>query len=145
MELDKIENLLQLYFEGETSLEQEAQLQNYFTSDKVAAHLEEYKPLFAAFAVAREGSFNRTLELPEDKPKRYWIPIAASILLCVGLFLTFNKQSASEQDLGTYKDPEVAALKTKQALFMMGNFVNKSTGNLNKLDAFEETTNQILK
>ncbi len=145
MELDRIENLLQLYFEGETSLEQEAQLQNYFTSDKVAPHLEEYKALFAAFAQTRQGGFNRTLELPQDKPKWHWIPIAASIVLCVGLFLTFNDNSNSDHDLGTYKDPEVAALKTKQALFMMGNFVNKSTGNLNKLDAFEETTNQILK
>ena len=145
MELNRIKNLLELYFEGETSLEQEAVLQNYFTSDEVAPELESYKPVFAAFAQVQQDGFTRKIELPQDKPIRYWIPIAASILLCIGLFLTFNQKQESDHDLGTYKDPEVAALKTKQALFMMGNFVNESTGNLNKLEAFEETTNQILK
>lgn len=146
MELNKIKNLLELYFEGETSIEQEAQLQEYFTSDEVAAELKVYKPMFGAFAQRQQGTFNREIELPATtRSKRYWIPVAASILLCIGLFLTFNQKQNSDHDLGTYKDPEVAALKTKQALFMMGNFVNKSTGNLNKLDAFEETTNQILK
>ena len=145
MELNKIEKLLELYFEGATSLEQEAQLQDYFTSDEVAEHLAEYAPLFGAFAQAKEQGFNRNIELPETKRSWRWVPVAASILLCVGLFLTFNQKQGSEHDLGTYKDPEVAALKTKQALFMMGSFVNKGTGQLEKLETFEETANQIKK
>ena len=145
MELNKIEKLLELYFEGATSLEQEAQLQDYFTSDEVAGHLAEYAPLFGAFAQAKEQGFNRNIELPETKRSWRWVPVAASILLCVGLFITFNQKQGSEHDLGTYKDPEVAGLKTKQALFMMGNFVNKGTGQLEKLETFEETANQIKK
>ncbi|MFD2827810.1 hypothetical protein ACFSYG_15125 [Leeuwenhoekiella polynyae] len=145
MDLNKIENLLELYFEGETSLKQEAQLQEYFTSDEVAPHLEEYVPIFGAFAKAKETGFNRTLELPETKRSYKWIPVAASVLLCIGLFLTYNQKQGSENDLGTYKDPEVAALKTKQALFMMGSFMNKGTGQLEKLETFEETANQIVK
>ncbi|MBH12043.1 MAG: hypothetical protein CMF37_03785 [Leeuwenhoekiella sp.] len=145
MELNKIEQLLELYFEGETTLEQEAQLQEYFTSDKVAPHLAEYVPIFGAFAKAKEEGFNRMIVLPETKRSWRWVPVAASIILCVGLFLTFNQKQASEHDLGTYKDPDVAALKTKQALFMMGNFMNKSTGQLDKLDTFEETANEIKK
>ncbi|WP_405326622.1 hypothetical protein [Leeuwenhoekiella sp. LLG6367-2.1] len=145
MELNKIENLLELYFEGTTSLEQEAKLRDYFTSDEVAPHLEEYTPLFTAFAKAKQERFNRKIELPKTKKSWQWIPIAASIMICLGLFLTFNNKRGSDNDLGTYKDPEIAALKTKQALFMMGNFMNKSTAQLDNLDAFEETTNEILK
>ncbi|MDP5044939.1 MAG: hypothetical protein NWQ06_08170 [Leeuwenhoekiella sp.] len=145
MDLNNIENLLERYFEGDTSLEQEAKLREYFTSDEVAPHLEEYVPLFTAFAKAKQERFNRKIELPQTKRSWQWVPIAASILLCVGLFLTFNTKKGTDNDLGTYKDPEVAVLKTKQALFMMGNFMNKSTSQLNKLDTFEETTNEILK
>lgn len=145
MDLNKIENLLELYFEGETSLKQEEQLQKYFTSDEVAPHLAEYIPIFGAFAKAKETGFNRALELPETKRSYKWIPVAASILLCIGLFLTYNQKQGSANDLGTYKDPEVAALKTKQALFMMGSFMNKGTGQLEKLETFEETANQIVK
>ena len=145
MALNKIEILLERYFEGDTSLEQEAQLRDYFTSDEVVSHLEEYRPLFTAFAEAKKERFNRKIELPKEKRNIQWIPIAAGILLCIGLFLTFNKNKGSEHDLGTYKDPDVAVMKTKQALFMMGNFMNKGTSQLNNLDTFEETTNEILK
>lgn len=144
MELSKIEQLLEAYFEGETSLEQEKQLRAYFSSMEVAPHLQIYVPMFTAFAEAKEEKFDRVIQLPEERISLRWIPVAASILLCVGLFLTFNDKLGGH-DYGTYEDPEVAALKTKQAFMMMGNFMSQGTSELDAIGEFEKTTEKYLK
>ena len=42
-----IEELLNKYFEGETSCEEERELRHFFTQGIVPKHLKEYSPLFA--------------------------------------------------------------------------------------------------
>lgn len=44
-----IDDLLNRYFEGETSSEEERQIRAFFASDSVPEHLLVYKPLFAYF------------------------------------------------------------------------------------------------
>lgn len=44
-----IEELLNRYFEGETSAAEESELRRFFASGDVPAHLSAYKPLFAYF------------------------------------------------------------------------------------------------
>ncbi|RHJ81801.1 hypothetical protein [Parabacteroides sp. AM08-6] len=44
-----IDELLERYFEGETSAEEEQQLRTFFNSGKVPGHLAAYIPLFAYF------------------------------------------------------------------------------------------------
>ncbi len=43
MELDKIENILEKYFQGETTIAEENELKEYFSSPNVAQHLEQYQ------------------------------------------------------------------------------------------------------
>lgn len=143
----KIEQILELYFEGESSLEQEHMLRAYFTGDDVATHLEKYIPLFSAFAKAKQERYTGEINLPKKKAFFPVFSIAASILVLVGLFLFFNNNNRNNKntnDYGTYKDPEVAALKTKQTLFMMGSFIDQSTSKLNALDEFEKTTDKYI-
>lgn len=144
--IKNIEQLLEAYFEGESTLDQEQQLRKYFSGGGVAPHLEQYIPLFAAFAEARKERYTGEINLPKEK-KLPWLNIAAGILVIVGLFIFFNNNRNSNNnttDYGTYKDPEVAALKTRQALFMMGSFVGQSTSKLNALDEFEKTTDKYI-
>jgi hypothetical protein len=147
MESNKnIEQILELYFEGESSLEQEQKLRAYFTGGLVAPHLEKYIPLFSAFAEAKKERYTGEINLPKKK-RQPWLSIAASILVIVGLFLFFNtnrNNNNSNTDYGTYKDPEVVALKTKQALFMMGSFIDQSTSKLSVLDEFDKTTDKYI-
>lgn len=43
----KIDELLDKYFEGETSCEEERELRRFFTEEEVPEHLQTYRPLFA--------------------------------------------------------------------------------------------------
>ena len=43
----KIDELLDKYFEGETSCEEERELRRFFTEGEVPEHLQTYRPLFA--------------------------------------------------------------------------------------------------
>ena len=44
-----IEELLEKYFEGETTCEEERTLRRYFCSEQVPDHLGVYRPLFFTF------------------------------------------------------------------------------------------------
>ena len=54
--MNNIETLLEQYFEGQTSVEEEATLRQYFSLDSVPEHLEMYRPLFVYF----DGEIKRT-------------------------------------------------------------------------------------
>lgn len=50
-----IEELLNKYFEGETTCEEERQLRQYFAEGMVPEHLEVYRPMFAFFDKEKES------------------------------------------------------------------------------------------
>ena len=49
MELTKIEELLEKYFEGNSNETEEQVLKSYFLQENVAPHLQKYKALFGFF------------------------------------------------------------------------------------------------
>ena len=44
MESDKVEKLLEKYFEATSTAAEEATLKDYFSGDAIAAHLEQLRP-----------------------------------------------------------------------------------------------------
>ena len=100
MELAKIEALLEQYFEGNTTLEQEAQLQEYFTTAKLPEHLEPYKHLFSGFAHMKMQKLDTELELPQAKRRNpIWGYVAAAVigaLLSVGLLVNNGIDGTNE-------------------------------------------------
>lgn len=60
-----IEELLNRYFEGETSAAEEARIRDFFMRGEVPLHLAPYKPLFIYF----EQEIRRAGESPEDRGK----------------------------------------------------------------------------
>ena len=144
MELDRIEQLLEKYFEGETTLAEEKVLKKYFVEGDVAPHLESYTPLFNAFAEAKEEKFTGEINLPKERPLLRWIPLAAGFAIVIGVFFTYNG-SKTQHDYGTYKDPEIAALKAKQTLYMVSSFIDEGTEQLEVLGEFQKTTDKYLK
>ena len=88
-----IETLLNKYFEGETTCEEERRLRRFFAEGLVPEHLEVYRPMFAFF----EAEQKELAEMPElapfekkTKTVRQYLTYslsaaAAAILLLVGI------------------------------------------------------------
>jgi hypothetical protein len=58
MELNKIERLVEKYFDGETSVEEET----YFASTDVASHLMQYKSILSIYLMRLRRSTNKNLQ-----------------------------------------------------------------------------------
>lgn len=146
MELDKIEQLLEKYFDGETSIAEENELQNYFSSSDVARHLEQYKPLFGYFSTAKEQQFERHIPLTAKKRKVAWISVAASVVVLLGAgtfaYLNYNTTIQS-QDLGTYDNPEEAFRETQKALSLLSNNVNVGVESVQYIREYENTKGKV--
>jgi len=148
MALDRIEKLLEKYFEAETSIAEEKELKDYFASSDVAPPLEQYKPIFGYTTQAKQEQFTATIPLKTKKRNNaVWLSVAASVLvlLSVGLF-TFNHYNQQKsEDYGTYNDPEIAFRETQKALAMISESVNKGIGSMSYLNEFEQSKNRIFK
>jgi hypothetical protein len=146
MEFNKMEALLEKYFEGETSIAEENELKNYFSSLNVAPHLEQYKPLFGYFAEAKKENFEKEIPLIPKKQKTAWLSIAASIvvLLGVGTYTYFDGNEVKQnKELGTYDDPKEALEATQKALAMLSNNVNTGVEGMQYIQVYQITKNKV--
>lgn len=145
MESNKVEQLLEAYFEGATTLAQEKQLRMYFTSDQVASHLESYIDMFTAFQKASQETYDIPIHLPKQKkPKYRWVSgVAAVVIVLLGLATQIDTLRGD-----VYKgnvSQEEGILKTKQALGLMGKMFNESTAQLGAVNEFNTTTSNFFK
>ena len=146
MEFNKMEALLEKYFEGETSIAEEKELKDYFSSSNVAPHLEQYRQLFGYFAKAKEGKFKQKVSLNSEKRKVAWLSIAASIvvMLGIGTYAYFNTNTANEsKELGTYDDPKEALEATQKALAMLSNNVNVGIEGVQYIQVYQVTKEKV--
>lgn len=149
MELDKLEILLEKYFEGETSIAEENQLKDYFSSSNVAQHLQQYKPLFGYFFASKQQEFKQELPLNSNnrakKRTTTWLSIAASVvvLLGAGTFTFFNYDTTQKEDLGTFEDPEVAFRETQKALSLLSQNVNVGVESIQYIQEYETAKNKV--
>ena len=87
-----IEELLNKYFEGETTNEEEKELRRFFTQGMVPKHLEIYRPMFAFFEAEVQSVLPETKptiakrKVPFRKHLLYTLSgIAAGIVLIIGI------------------------------------------------------------
>jgi hypothetical protein len=131
-----IEQLLNKYFEGQTSLQEEEFLRNYFQGDNIPAEWKMYQPMFQYFTTCHCGLDPQTHETlttanegiagqaRNDKKIYWWISIAAAacVILFFGLKFTFHTPtnlSASSQmyiDGKKYTNIESIQLEALKAL-----------------------------
>ena len=142
MELDKIEKLLEKYFEATTTVAEEETLKQYFAQENVAAHLKQHAPMFQYFSVAKEERFTQPLSFDTaasvTKSKRFdykWLSIAAVTLLMFGVYFgnEYKKQ----------KEVDYAYQETKKALNLLAENFNRGTEKVAYLNHFEETKQKI--
>ena len=101
MELDRIEKLLEKYFEATTTVEEEETLRHYFSQEKVATHLERYTYMFNYFSNAKEERFTKKVPLAQKgnrsrKNFYRWLSVAAVAVLMVGVYLGKSYQDEQQ-------------------------------------------------
>ncbi|OXG04467.1 hypothetical protein BC749_10883 [Flavobacterium araucananum] len=151
MEFNKIEDILEKYFEGETSIAEEKELKDYFSSPNVAQHLEQYKPIFGYFSEVKEQKSTQEIPLKTQKRNVAWLSIAASVvvLLGVGTYFYVSEKNATpvvaQSELGTYDNPEEALAATQKALALLSNNVNVGIESVQYIKEYEQSKNKIFK
>ncbi|MGB5227005.1 MAG: hypothetical protein WBN55_01990 [Eudoraea sp.] len=135
MELDKIQKLLEKYFEATTTVEEEKQLRDYFSQDSVAPHLEQYAPMFAYFSIAKDERFTKQVPLKPRVSYHKWISIAAVAVMVFGIFFG--------NDYREQREAEFAYSETKKALNLLAQNLERGTEKVAYLNEFEQTKQKI--
>lgn len=149
--------LLHKYWEGNTSLEEEQQLRDYFVSNDVAAEHEVYRSIFNTFedetAMTTDLNFNAFAKLlPPEKVKNHsrvkvlkGLGIAAGFAVLIGLGSMYMGKEKTTTDLGTYEDPKEAYYATVQALQLVSTKFNNGRTNLKPLEEVNIKTDKVFK
>jgi len=132
--MENIERLLEKYWYGETTLEEEKALKRYFASIQNAGHYDGVKAMFDFYEKERNISFDGHLSLPRTRiirmPSFHKVAIAASIVLLAGfLWILSHRSNTATTTTGMakyeVKDPQKAEEITNYALAMLGNNYKK--------------------
>jgi hypothetical protein len=147
MDYHTVQQLIESYFQGETSLQEEARLRQYFSQPEIDERLRPYQPLFRFLETEQErttsSSFDEQWTAPPQArirrlraPRLGWyVNIAAMLVLAIGLwFLLPSPTGVQEAPVATAIDwskyepaSEAEALQmTRQAL--VGAATTLSTG-----------------
>lgn len=139
MDYNKIEQLLDKYFEGETSINEENILKEFFaTENNIPEDLLYAKSMFSHFVREKEFVFNKNIKAPQKNLYYYISGIAASIFLA--MFLLFSHSKQDDKIIYAYingkaiTDKNVAEQYTKQILLAVSQNLDKGTKNLNYLN-----------
>ncbi|MET6992010.1 hypothetical protein [Sediminicola arcticus] len=135
MELDKINMLMEKYFEATTTVAEEEVLRNYFLNEKVAPHLEQYTPLFQFFSRAKEERFTKQVPLKPRKQPYRWLSVAAVAVLVFGIYFGRSYQEKREA--------EFAYQQTKKALTLLASNFSRGTEKVAYLKEFEVAKQKI--
>lgn len=143
-----IKQLLDKYWNSESSLEEEHILTAYFNQPDVDQEFEAFKPLFNYFDEQRRLTIDLEDQImskindakPEGKvirmPWRRVISIAASVLIFISLtFSIFQYRQNNKGNIGfadTYQTPEEALEQTKAALLYLSQRMNKASDQATK-------------
>ena len=143
MEESKIREVLERYWEGETSLDEEKELRSYFASSQVADEFIPFIPLFAFFDEEKHKEMPSDISLPNEIKKggkvvnfKWLINVAASLVIFIAMFFinkNLNRESVEQyayQD--TYQTPEEAYLEVKQALLFVSTKMNKGVSTVSQ-------------
>ncbi len=137
-----ISNLLEKYWDGESTLQEENKLRDYFSGDVADEH-KKFIPMFRMFSAAKVESMDAPLKLEKKDNirslfNRRVIGIAASLIFLASV-VTFNLyEPASLVDVNYHgqkveiTEEEEALEMTMEALAFLGAKWEKSSQTINK-------------
>lgn len=136
MESTKISELLEKYFEAETTTAEEVQLKKYFSQAHIADEHLPYQPLFSHFTVQETSETPIWKPITNKNPLRQWLSVAASlaILISVGIWQQQNNRQ---------REAALVYEQTKEALQMVSLNFNSGAQEISHLQTFDKTISEI--
>lgn len=149
MDYKHITVLVEKYWEGETSLEEEAILRDFFSTPHAGLPeaLQEAAPLFGYFHREAEKVWEAPpVKIVRLSPWRHWMKYAAVIMVAIGIGYALKQQHQREQQVlvalrqQEMNDPQKALDETKKALQLLAKNLHKGTSKMQQLSYFSEAT-----
>jgi hypothetical protein len=160
MDSKEIVQLLEKYWNCDTTLEEENQLSNFFSSADVPSHLHETSELFHYYDDQRKQPLSDKIfdavilkKLKEASPEGkvvkmfyYVAKIAAGLIvvLAAGYLVRQEvRKSYPAEVADTYSDPKLALEETKKALMLISKSFGKARKEASKIEMFNEAEKAI--
>jgi hypothetical protein len=161
MDSKKIDELLNRYWECDTSLEEEQQLREYFEGSDIpdqhkdAAHLFRYFSQNKKKSILEEGFESRLFHAEENKKRGKVVQlvynslrIAAGVAVLMVAIWFVRKEIRKSDPVAvedTYSDPKLAFEETKKALMMISKGFTQAEHEARKINLFNEAQEEIQK
>ena len=130
----RIKGLLEKYWQGETSIEEERLIKEYFKNNPNHSGEGQY---FGKIKSEKHVFPHKAFEHPGRKIRRVWLSVAAAvIILLISIPFVFNNQT--QQDQFEVDNPAEALEITRASLQMVSNGLNKGKTYSNELVKFNE-------
>lgn len=144
MDYNNIRKLLDKYWEGESSLQEETQLRDFFAGNDIPEDLKPFQSLFQLFQLEQDKKLNADFDKKlmqqlqsSDKPVAkvrtlsfYLVRIAAAGLLLISIYWVSQQAPfKTDETIVTAEEmtPEEVYAQTKQALMLVSAKLNKGT------------------
>lgn len=164
MDSKQLEELLQKYWDCETSLEEEERLREYFRTHDVPENFKEATVLFSYFDRQRqkavgpqfEDNMVKKLKSPVGKHvklggKGVWqtslrIAAGVAVLVAAVYFVAYEIHTKHTEDVAmkdTFDTPEKALEETKKALLMISKGFGKAEQQAKKINVLNEAQDKV--
>lgn len=158
MNSEVIKHLLEKYYDGESTVEEEAYLKNFFSHGDIPEDLLDEKQIFSYYlksAIIPEPSpvFGKNIidaldSVDKDslilKRRRVFgtlTTIAAGFLILTGSYFFFIHKTEPRD---TFSDPEIAYAETMKILYRVSSQLNTGTQALYRIGSMQEVTRKSL-
>ncbi len=152
MDLKQVEQLLEKYWEGSSSIEEEKLIQEFFASNDLPKHLEAYSDLFTSPELSIHPELGKEFDAAilnkiKAEPKaNVWnaFKIAAiGLILLITSISVFQVDTEKQVAQDTFNTPEAALAETKRAFAMISDAMNKGEQQMIFLSKLDETNEKI--
>ena len=155
MNSEEIKHLLQKYFDGDTTIEEEISLKNFFSGGDIPEELNVEKEIFKYFILSAEipepsADFEEKIfsaigrddgnTVQSGRRRRLYMTLtgaAAGLLILAASYFFFT---GGPEPRDTYSDPELAYSETMKILIDVSARLNKGTESLAQLNALKDET-----
>jgi len=158
MKTEEIRELLEKYYKGESSEEEELALRRFFEAENIPEEFACEKTIFRYFSEAAsvpapsEGFEEKIISVVAKDERIRLIPvfrsrvityssIAAGLLLLFGSYFFFIYKSEPKD---TFSNPEIAYAETVRILFEVSSQFNQGTKQLDQVRKFDDVTAKSL-